>query len=112
MDLSPAEYRAVLRQDFCSFVQRCFHDLNAQAGFHLNWHLEVMAAKLDQVRRGAIRRLIVNVPPRHLKSLCASVALPAWCLGHDPAAQVLCVSYAQDLSDKPARGWPSVSARP
>ncbi len=110
MDLNPAEYRAVLRQDFCSFVQRCFHDLNPQAEFHLNWHVEVMAAKLDQVRRGAIRRLIINVPPRHLKSLCASVALPAWCLGHDPAAQVLCVSYAQDLSDKLARDCRAVMA--
>ena len=62
-----------------------------------------MAAKLDAVRRGSIKRLIINVPPRHLKSICASVAFPAWCLGHDPAAQVLCVSYAQDLSDKLAR---------
>jgi hypothetical protein len=34
------------------------------------------------VRAGKIRRLIVSVPPRHLKSLLASVAFPAWCLGH------------------------------
>jgi hypothetical protein len=58
---------------------------------------------VDEIRRGNITRLIINIPPRHLKSLCASIALPAWCLGHDPAAQVLCVSYAQDLSDKLSR---------
>jgi len=33
----------------------------------------------------------------------ASIAFPAWCLGHDPSAQILCVSYAQDLADKHAR---------
>ena len=103
MILSHAEYQTVLRQDFCTFTQRCFHDLNPQAEFHSNWHLEVMAAKLDAVRRGELRRLIINVPPRHLKSICASIALPAWCLGHDPTKQIICVSYAQDLSDKLAR---------
>ncbi len=55
------------------------------------------------VRDGSIRRLVVNLPPRHLKSLLASVAFPAWCLGHDPSAEILCVSYAQDLADKLSR---------
>ncbi|MDQ2762434.1 MAG: hypothetical protein M3Y22_02745, partial [Pseudomonadota bacterium] len=35
--------------------------VDTQATFHMNWHLEVLAAKLDAVRRGAIRRLIVNI---------------------------------------------------
>ncbi len=101
--LTPAEYKAFLRQDFCAFVQRCFHELNPQAKFLMNWHIEVMAAKLEACRQGKINRLIINVPPRHLKSLCASVALPAWWLGHEPTAQILCVSYAQDFSEKLAR---------
>jgi hypothetical protein len=62
-----------------------------------------MAAKLAACYRGKIRRLIINIPPRHLKSLCASIALPAWWLGHDPTAQILCVSYGQELADKHAR---------
>jgi hypothetical protein len=41
--------------------------------------------------------------PRHLKSHLASIAFPAWCLGHEPSAQILCVSYAQDLADKLSR---------
>src|SRR5271169_1908619 len=49
------------------------------------------------------RRLIINVPPRHLKSHLASVAFPAWCLGHEPGMQILCVSYAQDLAAKLSR---------
>jgi predicted phage terminase large subunit-like protein len=108
LDFSRDEYESLLRRDFSTFLQRCFHELNPQAEFYWNWHVDVMAAKLDAVRRGETKRLIINVPPRHLKSLCASIALPAWCLGHDPSAQIICASYAQDLSDKLARDCRSV----
>jgi predicted phage terminase large subunit-like protein len=101
--LSIGEYQALLRQDFTSFILRCFAQLNPQTQFLMNWHIAVIAATLEACRRGEIRRLIINLPPRHLKSICASVAFPAWLLGHNPAAQIMCVSYAQDLSDKLAR---------
>src|SRR5436853_3600136 len=111
-NLTPAEYQVLLRQDFVSFAVRCFQDLNPQAPFAMNWHIEVIAAKLAAVREGKIRRLIINLPPRHLKSLLASIALPAWCLGHDPSAQILCVSYAQDLADKLARDCRGIMMSP
>ena len=47
--------------------------------------------------------MIINLPPRHLKSHLASICFPAWCLGHDPNAQILCPSYVQDLADKLSR---------
>jgi hypothetical protein len=101
--LTRVEYDTLLRQDLCTFATRCFYELNPQTELAMNWHLYVIAAKLTAVRRGEIRRLIINLPPRHLKSLMASIAFPAWCLGHDPSAQILCVSYAQDLADKLAK---------
>jgi hypothetical protein len=110
--LSPSEYNAILRSDLGFFAQRCFSELNPQAPFAPNWHLEIIAAKLTEVRQGKIRRLIINLPPRHLKSLLASIAFPAWCLGHDPSAQILCVSYAQDLADKLARDCRSIMISP
>jgi hypothetical protein len=58
----------------------------------MNWHVELIAAKLAAVRAGRIRRLIVSLPSRHLKSHLASVAFPAWCLGHEPSAEILCVT--------------------
>ena len=103
-----AEYETMLRQDFGTFAARCFYDLNPQTDLAMNWHLEVIAAKLTAVRNGEIKRLIINLPPRHLKSLMASIAFPAWCLGHDPSAQIMCVSYAQDLADKLARDCRSI----
>jgi hypothetical protein len=57
------------------------------------------------VRGGEIRRLIVNLPPRHVKSLLASVAFPAWCLGHEPSAQILCVTPGFN-GDGPSRASP------
>jgi len=107
-ELSRHEYEVILRSDLGWFAERCFSELNPQALFLPNWHIEVIAAKLMAVREGKIRRLIINLPPRHLKSLLASIAFPAWCLGHDPSAQILCVSYAQDLADKHARDCRSI----
>src|SRR5947208_4815350 len=107
-DFSPREYDAILRSDLGYFAQRCFCELNPQAPFAMNWHIEVIAAKLAAVRAGKIRRLIINLPPRHLKSLMAPIAFPAWCLVHDPSAQILSVSYAQDLADKLARDCRSI----
>src|SRR5207249_5768108 len=80
-NLTRAEYETLLRQDLGTFAARCFQDLNPQTELAMNWHLEVIAAKLTAVREGKIRRLIINLPPRHLKSLMASIAFPAWCLG-------------------------------
>jgi hypothetical protein len=90
--LAPAEYDALLRADFAAFTKRAFHTLYPRGEFLMNWHLRVVAARLAAVRLGHIRRLMINLPPRHLKSLLASVALPAWILGHAPSAEVLCVT--------------------
>ena len=57
-----------------------------------------MAYKLSQVATGEIKRLIITIPPRNLKSICASVALPAWFLGHHPSERVVAVSYSADLA--------------
>lgn len=103
MMLTPHEYRTVLRQDFMAFLERSFYTLNPQTPFAPNWHIELIAARLEACRLGQCRRLIINLPPRSLKSHLASITFPAWLLGHDPAVQVINVSYGQDLADKLAR---------
>jgi hypothetical protein len=110
--LTRPEYEFLLRHDFTTFAGRCFYDLNRQTNLAMNWHLEVIAAKLTEVREGKLRRLIINLHPRHLKSLMASIAFPAWCLGLAPTAQILCVSYAQDLADKLARDCRGIMMSP
>ena len=89
---------AVLRRDLASFIRKTVTTLSPGVPFLDNWHIHAIAWHLEQVRRGEIRRLIINMPPRSLKSISASVALPAYVLGHDPTRRVICVSYAQDLA--------------
>lgn len=103
INLSPEEYKVVLRNDLMTFVERSFAELNPEVTFSYSPHIEVMAEKLDRCRRGKLRRLVVNLPPRSLKSHTVSVAFPALILGHNPAAQIICASYGQDLADKHAR---------
>jgi predicted phage terminase large subunit-like protein len=55
---------------------------------------------LAKVARGETTRLIINIPPRNLKSICASIALPAFVLGQDPTKRIICVSYGDDLAKK------------
>ena len=55
--LTRAEYQALLRRDFAGFAHRAFYELNARADFAVNWHVEVVAAKLAAVRAGHVRRL-------------------------------------------------------
>src|SRR2546425_1845870 len=112
MRLTANEYHAILRQDFSTFIERSFYELNPHTEFLPNWHIEVIAAELEACRLGEQKRLIINVPPRSLKSHCASVAFVAWLLGHNPSAQVICASYAQDLADKHASDCRSVMVSP
>lgn len=102
MRLQPSDYRALLRRDLCAFTERSFYELNPTTVFLQNWHIEVVTSALEACRRGEITRLIINQPPRSLKSQCASVAFVAYLLGQDPAAQIICASYGQDLANKHA----------
>jgi len=96
-------YEYLLWRDPYAFIQRSFLELNPQVQFQPGWHLEVLAAKLVDVLEGRCKRLILNVPPRHLKSHAVSIAFSAFVLGHDPSKQIISVCYAQDLSDHFAR---------
>lgn len=98
--ITPREYEAILRNDLMTFIERSFYELNPGRQFVASPFIELLAMKLELCRLGRIRRLIVNLPPRHLKSICASVAFVAWLLGHQPGAHIICVSYGQELADR------------
>ena len=97
--IDPA-FDALLRTDLATFVERAFGQLVPNTTFLPNWHIELIASKLEAVLDGRITRLIINVPPRSLKSIIASVAFPAWALGHRPDRWIIGASYGQDLAEK------------
>jgi predicted phage terminase large subunit-like protein len=104
--------RALLRRDFPAFVRKVFATLESGQAFAPNWHLEAIAYQLERVRRREIKRLIINMPPRSLKSVTASVAFPAFVLGHDPTRRIICVSYSGDLAKKHANDFRTVLEAP
>lgn len=85
---------AAYRKDFLAFAMRCFADLYPHQNFIPAHYLRVMASVLQDCVEGKITRLIINMPPRHMKSHMASVSLPAFWLGLRPSDAILCISYA------------------
>ena len=88
----------VLRNDLASFIQYTAQTVSPGERYRDNWHIACVAWHLEQCLKGNIKRLIITLPPRHLKSICASVAFPAWALGRDPTRKFICVSYSHDLA--------------
>src|SRR5712675_1312742 len=103
---------SILRTDFRAFVAYVFRVLRPTTPFKPNWHIDAMAHKVSQVASGEVKRLIIAVPPRHLKSIIASVALPAWYLGHNPSERVVCVSYSAELAKTHANDFRRVVTDP
>ena len=99
MELTLKEYQTLLRSDFVSFIERSFYELNPQTQLFMAPYIHLIAMHLEACRLGKIKRLIINLPPRYLKSHCASVAFPAWLMGKDPSARIICASYGQDLAE-------------
>ncbi|MFL6720454.1 MAG: phage terminase large subunit [Sphingomonas sp.] len=100
---SREEFEAITRLDFNVFVERVFTELNGGEPYLDNWHIGFVCGELETVRRGDTHRLAIALPPRNLKSIIASIAYPAWLLGHDPTAKIICASYGQQLADDLAR---------
>jgi predicted phage terminase large subunit-like protein len=98
--LPPDVIDVILRNDMACFLRATFPQ--ASPGVTLIWaeYLDLICAKLARVVRGDCTKLIITMPPRHLKSICVSVILPAFYLGHNPSAEILCVSYGMELAKK------------
>src|SRR5262245_11427888 len=102
MTHDPRLIEAILRQDLYCFIQAAFPIVSPGAPFVPNWHLEAIAYHLSLVLEGKIKRLIITIPPRSLKSICGSACCPAFALGHDQSWRIICVSYSESLARKHA----------
>lgn len=99
--LTPSQLKKeILRNDLSAFIHKTFHTVNPGVKYNHNWHIDLIAEYLKEVCAGNIKRLIINVPPRSLKSVCVSVAFPAWVLGNRPHSRIIVASYSELLSLK------------
>ena len=97
---------AVVRRDnFYAFMRFVFDKLHPDGEFKPCDFIGAMCFALERIAKGEATRLAINVPPRHLKSITAAVALPAFILGRDPARKVIVASYGADLAAHHARDF-------
>ena len=89
---------ALLRTDLRFFVWKCFQTILPGTPYLPNWHVDAIVHQLMRVQAGEISRLLINQPPRSLKSICVSVAYVAWVLGHDPTRRIIVVSYSSEFA--------------
>lgn len=94
-ELSTIEQEAFLQAGKSSLID---FTILTNPQYDPNWHHEEIARKLEAVERGEIKRLIINLPPRHGKSELASIRFPAWYIGRNPQAQVITASYSAELA--------------
>ncbi len=80
------------------FVVEAWHVLEPQTAFVPGWHLDAICDHLQAVTEGRIRKLLINVPPRHMKSLATSVFWPCWTWTFKPWIRWMFASYGLGLS--------------
>ena len=105
---SIAYLQAVLRGDYLAFLQKAFHELCPADEFQPGWHLNAIGWQLERISAGDTRRLIITMPPRHLKSIAVSIAWVAYTLGKHPETRFICLSYNTELSAKFSRDFRQV----
>jgi len=84
--------REIAQKDFDKFVHEMW------PGFVNGRHHKVMAKKFQEIAEGKLKRLIINMPPRHTKSEFASYMLPAWFLGKYPNKKIIQCSNTAELA--------------
>ncbi len=92
------QIKALYRSNFGAFLRFAFRELHPNQALVDTWHIDVLADHLERVAKGEITRLIINLPPRSLKSLAASIALPVWMFGRDPSLKIMSIAGSKELS--------------
>ncbi|MCB9848491.1 MAG: hypothetical protein H6814_08770 [Phycisphaeraceae bacterium] len=99
LDLEGKAIRHMYQSEPRMFFQLAFRLLHPNVEYLPNWSIDLLGEALKRCHRRETKRLIVNMPPRSLKSICASVAFPAWLLGIEPESKVMCVAGHKGLAD-------------
>tara|TARA_R110002020_G_scaffold11249_2_gene42448 strand:- start:2682 stop:4271 length:1590 start_codon:yes stop_codon:yes gene_type:complete len=80
------------------FVQQAWPIVEPGVPFIGGWHIEQICEHLEACSQGDLKKLLINIPPRHSKSTIVSVMWPMWEWLTDPAQKFLCASYSGNLS--------------
>ena len=103
MGLTQEQLDALYRQKLSAFSARSLKEIEPSTKYKHNWHIDCVSEYLEAVWRKDIKRLIINVPPRTLKTHLASVSFPAWGFGQDPTIKFMLTSFKTDLARRMTR---------
>ena len=90
--LAQLEKNEACQKNFLTFVREVWPE------FIAGRHHKIIAEKLDRVARGELKRLIINMAPRHTKSEFASYLFPAWMMGRDPSMKIIQATHTTELA--------------
>ena len=99
-DISEQDLIALARLNFWVFVELVFPVLHPGQKLVYADYMDLVAVVLKGCATGRRRRVIINMPPRFMKSLLVSILYVAWRIGVDPSAKFICISYGDDLAHK------------
>lgn len=102
MLLSEIQYE-LSRRNLADFVRNSWHVVEPGTPLVWGWYMDAICEHLEALYRGDIRNLLINIPPRHLKSGLGSVGFPAWIWLQDPHEKILGASYSMDLARRDCR---------
>jgi len=97
-----AEEAARLSGDFRAFIRAGWPVVEPTTVYTPGWHVDAIAEKLEACGTGEVRRLVINIPPRYMKSLAVSVFWPVWIWTRKPSMRFLTASYGDDLATRDA----------
>lgn len=93
---------AIAKKSLFDFVRQAWHVIEPGVPLIEGWHIDAICQHLEAVSDGRIRRLLINIPPGHMKSLLVSVFWPAWVWLRNPRWRALFGSYDMALSTRDA----------
>lgn len=97
--IDPNDKQFILATDnLRDFVAQAWHVVEPETDYKSNWHIDIMCEHLEACRKREIRNLLINIPPRMMKSLTCSVFFPAWNWIHSPGDRYLYASYSDSLA--------------
>lgn len=103
---------ALCRTKFDAFAERAFRIIEPGIPYEWNWHMGCVSEHLEAVFNGEIQRLIINVPPRSLKSYLAAKSFPAWAIGKKPEIKFISCSYSFEVAEANALGCKRIMEDP
>ncbi len=102
IELPQAIHDGMIKADYATFIAQVMATLEPGTDYTHNWHIDLIADRLERVRAGGCTRLMINLPPRSMKTIQISIGFSAWILGHNPTRRIICVAYSAEVAKEQA----------